>query len=107
MTFVGYLRRVRLNYALNRIINTDDTLQRIALESGFSSQSVFTREFRKYYVKSPTEIRAGRKRRKQNERTMDKRGGMELVQQTPLDTRMQLHVERLREPDRPVAGVRL
>lgn len=61
MTFVGYLRRVRLNYALNRIINTDDTLQRIALESGFSAQSVFTREFRKYYVKSPTEIRAGRK----------------------------------------------
>ncbi len=37
MTFVGYLRRVRLNYALNRIINTDDTLQRIALESGFSA----------------------------------------------------------------------
>lgn len=61
MTFAGYLRRVRLNYALNRIINTDDTLQRIALESGFSSQSVFTREFRKYYGRSPTEIRAGRK----------------------------------------------
>ena len=61
MTFVDYLRRVRLIYALNRIINTDDTLQRIALESGFSSQSVFTREFRKYYGRSPTEIRAGRK----------------------------------------------
>ena len=61
MTFVEYLRRVRLIYALNRIINTDDTLQRIALESGFSSQSVFTREFRKYYGRSPTEIRAGRK----------------------------------------------
>lgn len=61
MTFVGYPRRVRLIYAPNRVINTDDTLQRIALESGFSSQSVFTREFRKYYVKSPTEIRAGRK----------------------------------------------
>ena len=61
MTFVGYLRRVRLNYALNRIINTGDTLQRIALESGFSAQSVFTREFRKYYGRSPTEIRADRK----------------------------------------------
>lgn len=61
MTFVGYLRRVRLNFALNRIINTDDTLQRIALESGFSAQSVFTREFRKYYGRSPTEIRADRK----------------------------------------------
>ena len=60
MTFVGYLRRVRLNYALNRIINTGDTLQRIALESGFA-QSVFTREFRKYYGRSPTEIRADRK----------------------------------------------
>lgn len=61
MTFVGYPHRVRLIYAPNRIINTDDTLQRIALESGFSAQSVFTREFRKYYEKSPTEIRAGRK----------------------------------------------
>ena len=59
MTFSEYLRRVRLIFALNRIINTDDTLQRIALESGFSSPSVFTREFRKYYGKSPTELRSG------------------------------------------------
>lgn len=36
MTFVGYPRRVRLIYAPNRVINTDDTLQPIAPESGFS-----------------------------------------------------------------------
>ncbi len=60
MTFAEYLRRVRLIYALNRIINTDDTMQRIALESGFSAQSVFSREFRKYYGKSPTELRGGK-----------------------------------------------
>lgn len=60
MTFAEYLRRVRLIYALNRIINTDGTLQRIALESGFSAQSVFSREFRKYYGKSPTALRGGK-----------------------------------------------
>ena len=64
MTFADYLRRVRMTYALNRIINTEDTLQCIAFESGFSSQSVFTREFRKYHGKTPTEIRAGRKTEK-------------------------------------------
>ena len=60
MTLAEYLRRVRLIYALNRIINTDGTLQRIALESGFSAQSVFSREFRKYYGKSPTALRGGK-----------------------------------------------
>lgn len=57
MTLGQYLKRVRLVCALNRVVNTDDTLQRIALECGFSSQSVFTREFRKYYGKAPVSLR--------------------------------------------------
>lgn len=55
--FLEYLRRVRLIYALNRIISTNDTLKRIALESGFSSASIFTREFKNYYKRSPSELR--------------------------------------------------
>lgn len=57
LTFGQYLKRVRLLFALNMIINTDETLQRIALDCGFSSQSVFAREFRNYYKKAPTELR--------------------------------------------------
>lgn len=57
LSFSEYLRRVRLTHALNRVISTDDTLQRIALESGFSSPSIFTREFKKYYKRSPSELR--------------------------------------------------
>lgn len=61
MSFSEYLKRVRLIYALNRIINTDDTFQKIALESGFSSPSIFNREFKKYYNKKPTDIRGKNK----------------------------------------------
>ncbi len=71
MTFGEYLRRVRLIFALNRIMSTDDMILKIALESGFSSPSVFTREFRKYYGKSPTELRSGSMEENHNERTMD------------------------------------
>lgn len=59
LTFGQYLKRVRLLFALNMITNTDETLQRIALECGFSSQSVFAREFRNYYKKAPTAFRNG------------------------------------------------
>ncbi|MGN1128550.1 MAG: helix-turn-helix domain-containing protein [Candidatus Flemingiibacterium sp.] len=61
LTFGQYLKRVRLIFALNMITNTDETLQRIALDCGFSSQSVFAREFRNYYKKAPTELRHGSK----------------------------------------------
>lgn len=57
MTLGQYLKRVRLVCALNRVVNTEDTLQRIALDCGFSSQSIFTREFRKYYGCSPVCLR--------------------------------------------------
>ena len=57
MTLGQYLKRIRLVCAMNRVVNTDDTLQRIALDCGFSSQSVFTREFRKYYGKAPVCLR--------------------------------------------------
>ena len=61
MSFGDYLRRVRLIYALNRMVSTNDTIQKIALECGFAAPSVFTREFRKYYGKSPTEFRSENK----------------------------------------------
>lgn len=59
MTFGQYLKRVRLICAMNRVANTDDTLQGIAFDCGFSSQSVFTREFKIYYGKSPVCFRKG------------------------------------------------
>ena len=65
MSFGDYLRRVRLTYALNRMVSTNETLQKIALESGFTDPSIFTREFRKYYGKSPTEFRSANKEESQ------------------------------------------
>lgn len=38
-----YLRRLRLNWAVARLMETDDPITQIALEAGFSDQSHFTR----------------------------------------------------------------
>jgi AraC-like DNA-binding protein/quercetin dioxygenase-like cupin family protein len=38
-----YLRRLRLNWAVARLMETDEPITRIALEAGFSDQSHFTR----------------------------------------------------------------
>ena len=75
ISFCQYLKRVRLLYAMNRIVNTDDTIQCIALECGFSSASVFAREFKSYYGNPPTFYRDG------SHNDMDKRKSIQIDNQ--------------------------
>lgn len=57
-TFNEYIYMWRLKHAYNLIIrNRDVPISEIFLESGFSSQSVFNREFKKSYGMTPSELR--------------------------------------------------
>lgn len=57
-TFNEYIYLWRLKYAYNLLIhNKDVPISEIFLESGFSSQSVFNKEFKKLYAMTPSELR--------------------------------------------------
>ncbi|WOJ98171.1 helix-turn-helix domain-containing protein [Congregibacter brevis] len=53
-----YINQVRLNSALQQLLNTEKRIGTIALESGFSDHSHFTRAFSRYYGKSPRHVRS-------------------------------------------------
>lgn len=58
---IQYLTRLRLQFAINDLLNTPDTLEVIARRNGFSSGNYFCKVFRKHLNCSPTEYRNQRK----------------------------------------------
>lgn len=52
-----FLHKVRMDAAVRRLRETDDPVAMIALDSGYSDQSAFTRQFRATVGLSPTEFR--------------------------------------------------
>lgn len=62
--FVDYVNQVRVRYAVQLLIESKDNITQIALDSGFSSPSVFNRVFRSTYGVSPTEYRNRLKKEK-------------------------------------------
>lgn len=69
MTFTEYLNSVRLNYALEDLINTELPITRIALENGFSTTFLFNKCFKEAYKTTPNEYR---KKLKQDNKIEDK-----------------------------------
>lgn len=57
MSVSEYISAVRLEYAHSLLISSDLPITRIALESGFSSFSMFSRSFRQKYGETPSECR--------------------------------------------------
>jgi AraC family transcriptional regulator len=55
-----YVRRLRVDWAANKIVTTDMPLVQIALGAGFSDQSEFTRRFREQMGTTPSRYRATR-----------------------------------------------
>lgn len=53
-----YLKYTRLHHAAELLTQTSKTLTEISLETGFSDQSYFTREFRRYMNITPLKYRA-------------------------------------------------
>lgn len=60
-TLNSFIRRTRLERGASMLMDAKrlDTITEIALQSGFSSNAVFTRAFREYFGMSPTEFRNG------------------------------------------------
>jgi AraC family transcriptional regulator len=58
----GYVVRSRLNLALDAVLDTDDDLTTIALNTGFASHSHFTVRFRRLFGLTPANLRRTAKR---------------------------------------------
>ena len=52
-----YLNKVRVEISLAQMMETDDNLTRIALDTGFCDQSHFNRNFRRHFGVSPSNLR--------------------------------------------------
>ena len=57
MTFVAYVKRLRLEYAAGLLKNTDAEITEICYESGFSSPSSFANDFKWHFGITATEYR--------------------------------------------------
>jgi AraC family transcriptional regulator len=62
MPIGAYIRARRLDWAAQRLVESSDPLSAIALESGFSDQSHFTRAFKRQVGVTPGRYRASRRR---------------------------------------------
>ena len=74
--FADYVSQVRMRYAMQGLMYSDDSITKIAVDSGFSNLSVFNRLFREMYGMPPTEYR--KKHRPEQFRREELRG--ELVE---------------------------
>lgn len=57
MTFVDYLRHVRLTQAARLLRESDESIAEIAARVGFSDQSYFDRTFRRHFGRTPIRFR--------------------------------------------------
>lgn len=57
MGFAEYLNNVRLNFAVSQLLHSDQSVVRIAMESGFASSAALNKAFREKYNMTPTEYR--------------------------------------------------
>src|SRR5262249_6432856 len=57
ITFAGYLRQVRLEFARRELALSSGTLADIAVAAGFCDQSHFSRSFKRYMGLTPAEYR--------------------------------------------------
>lgn len=69
MSFQNYLNYVRFNNAIDMLVNTDETITKIASKSGFSNISLFNKLFKENYKTTPSEFR--QKIKSNNKRTID------------------------------------
>ena len=52
-----YIMQCRMGFASNKLLNSDDSIQTIALDSGYADIYSFSKAFKKYYGESPAEYR--------------------------------------------------
>lgn len=65
MPFLKYLNQVRLRYATEDLLSTDETILRIAIDNGFANIASFNREFNEMYHMTPGAYRQIHKTKQQ------------------------------------------
>ncbi len=65
ITFKEYITNLRMNYASQLILNTQMEIVEISRESGFGTRQNFTKEFKRFYLCSPSEYRTKNKKLKE------------------------------------------
>ena len=55
--FTDYIKHIKLNFAVHRLINTDLSLTEVAIDSRFANSQVFSRIFKKEFNMTPSEFR--------------------------------------------------
>lgn len=83
--FTDYVNKVRVHAAAIELAQTDENVTRIAINNGFSNQSVFNRVFREHYGMNPTEYRRQQKETVHQEQE-SKQECMETVREHLKDT---------------------
>jgi len=89
--FADYVARVRAGYAARQLIQSDASLTRIALESGFSNPAIFSKTFKGIYGCSPKEYREEGQKNK-TERDAQKAGEEEALR-AELSQRSDYHLQ--------------
>lgn len=98
MGFADYLNSVRLNYAVSQLLHSDQSVVRIAMESGFASSSALNKTFKEYYHTTPTEYR--KQRRSKWEKNISNQEEQELIRR-----QLSRHFVDTKEPEQ--SGKRL
>lgn len=57
ITFKEYLLQLRLEYAMQQLVQTDQSVTEVCLESGFNSPSYFSKAFRERFGCAPSDLR--------------------------------------------------
>lgn len=57
MSFVSYVNSVRLNFAVSKLLHSDKSVVRIAMDTGFASSAALNKAFREKYNMTPTAYR--------------------------------------------------
>lgn len=63
--FIDYLYSVRMRYAVEELLQTDNPVTRLALDNGFPNIGVFNRQFKEQYQCTPSEYRKSMKKQEE------------------------------------------
>ena len=68
ISFRDYLNRIRVDHAVEELLQTEKSIARIAFDNGFSSIAMFNKTFGESYGMTPSAYRANGKRQLESER---------------------------------------
>lgn len=59
--FAEYVSNIRMHHAVDKLLYTEDSITKIAVDCGFSNPSVFNRSFKEIYGMTPSDYRVKKK----------------------------------------------